>query len=240
MVCESAPRAWLLELDGLEAAVVPSVPEQSDPNTVVYENARTLADGLGQLAEAYGRAGIQAWRVWVPPADRQARRVLKRAGYELMHEPLAMWRRLEGIRRPAAATIEQWTGTGDPAVMAKIADRAFGFGTTFQRAYSRLPTDRAHIHLATIDGDPVSCVATSDTNDNCSVDMVATLPEARGRGISSALLGHALADAAERGCRSTTLLSSEMGRGIYERLGYAPFGLFEHWERRQPATNAPS
>ncbi|MDQ3871704.1 MAG: GNAT family N-acetyltransferase, partial [Chloroflexota bacterium] len=162
---------------------------------------------------------------------------LRGAGYRFIDAPLAMSRQLEGLGRPVEDVSVEVTRGGDPAVMAEIADRAFEYGTTFRRAYSRLPGDRAHIHLASVDGKPVSCVATSDTTGNCSIDMVATLPEARGRGLSSALLAHALADAAARGCRSTTLLSSKMGRGLYERLGYVPFGFFEQWEPRSAAVD---
>ena len=41
--------------------------------------------------------------------------------------------------------------------------------------------------------------------------MVAVLPEARGRGISGKLLGHALADAAERGNETATLVATTIG-----------------------------
>ena len=235
MVCESLGNARLLELEGVAAAVVPLVPERCDPNTAVYDDAHGLARSLGPMAAAYREAGVEAWRVWVPPGDHLARRLLRRAGYRLSDEPLAMSRELDGVRRPPEDALGEWTRDGDPAAMAEIADAAFESGTTFRRAYSNLPRDRAHIHLASVDGKPVSCVATSDTDGNCSVDMAATLPEARGRGLSSALLGHALADAAARGCRTTTLLSSEMGRRVYERLGYAPFGAFEQWEAHSTA-----
>ena len=57
------------------------------------------------------------------------------------------------------------------------------------------------------------------------------MPEARGRGISGHLLGHALADAAERGIRTSTLVSTALGYPVYERAGFRPFGRFQMWER---------
>jgi predicted acetyltransferase len=62
--------------------------------------------------------------------------------------------------------------------------------------------------------------------------MVAVVPEARGHGIAGKLLAHALADAAERGLETSTLVATNLGRPVYERLGYRQFGALEMWERR--------
>ena len=50
--------------------------------------------------------------------------------------------------------------------------------------------------------------------------MVAVVPEARGRGITGKLLGHALADAAERGSETSTLIATPLGYPVYERAGF--------------------
>ena len=63
--------------------------------------------------------------------------------------------------------------------------------------------------------------------------LVATLPEARGRGLAGALMAHALVDAGERGLRTSTLVATKMGRPVYERLGYRGLGALEMWERRE-------
>jgi predicted acetyltransferase len=62
---------------------------------------------------------------------------------------------------------------------------------------------------------------------------VAVAPEARGRGLSGKLLAHALADAAERGLETSTLVSTRLGRPVYERLGYQALGSLQMWERRR-------
>jgi GNAT superfamily N-acetyltransferase len=66
------------------------------------------------------------------------------------------------------------------------------------------------------------------------VYLVATLPEARGRGLATALMSHALLEARERGCTTTSLQSSARGRPVYARLGYREIGVVQMWERRQP------
>jgi GNAT superfamily N-acetyltransferase len=64
------------------------------------------------------------------------------------------------------------------------------------------------------------------------VIWVATLPEARNRGIARRLMLHALHEAREDGAETTTLQASKLGRPVYERLGYRDFGAGEMWEKR--------
>jgi GNAT superfamily N-acetyltransferase len=66
------------------------------------------------------------------------------------------------------------------------------------------------------------------------VIWVATVPEARGRGVSTRLLAHALDAAREAGLETTTLQATKLGVPVYARLGYRDFGAMHMWERRQP------
>jgi GNAT superfamily N-acetyltransferase len=79
----------------------------------------------------------------------------------------------------------------------------------------------------------VGCLLMSDHGSNSDVEWVAVAPEARGRGLSGKLLAHALADAAERGLETSTLVSTRLGRPVYERLGYQALGSLQMWERRR-------
>jgi len=235
IMCASAPGGRLLEFDGIVATVMPAMPERSVWNAVVYERADALASTLDELAATYEEVGVKAWMVWVPSLDGEARKLLRRAGHRLDANPTAMARELRSIERPAKGALEEWTAAGDPAVMAAICDRAFLFGTEFTCAFSGLPPGRARIYLAGLDGEPVSCVMTSDKDENCAVDLVATVPEAQGYGLSDALLAHALADAAERGCATSTLVATPAGRPVYRKLGYRALCPLQQWERRRSA-----
>ena len=62
--------------------------------------------------------------------------------------------------------------------------------------------------------------------------MVATAPEHRRRGAAGAAMQRALLHARARGCATSTLQSSEMGRPVYEQLGYRALGEYRLWERR--------
>jgi predicted acetyltransferase len=64
---------------------------------------------------------------------------------------------------------------------------------------------------------------------------VATRAKFRRRGVGEALTWHAVREGVAAGCRSATLQASEMGRPIYERMGFrlvAPYKTFV--PRKQP------
>jgi predicted acetyltransferase len=90
----------------------------------------------------------------------------------------------------------------------------------------------AFAYVARLDGAPVASVLALDTEGDCGIYAVAAVPEARGRGFVSALMTHAMVDAQERGCQTTSLEATQMGRPVYERLGYRPLGALGMWERR--------
>jgi GNAT superfamily N-acetyltransferase len=235
VMCASAPEGRLVELEGVEAAVMPATPEHAILNNAVYTHAGALGGVLAELASTYDAAGVEAWTVRVPVADWRARRLLKQAGHRLAASPMAMARDLEGVKRPPRSALEEWTSAGDPRVMTALCDRVFGFGTAISRAYSGLSADAAGVYMAWLDGEPVSSLLTCDHDGNCAVVWVATAPEARGCGLSSALLCHALVDASERGCTASTLVASPMGRPSYKRLGYRDLGPLEQWDRPRGA-----
>lgn len=61
------------------------------------------------------------------------------------------------------------------------------------------------------------------------IHAVGTRPEARGKGIASALVKHILHFAMEKDCTECVLQASPMGRPVYERLGFLTAGPIRHW-----------
>ena len=217
--------------DGVMAAVVPDCPERSVVNSVCYEDPESLAAQLDELAGVYDAAGVHAWTVWVPPEDREAAASLEAAGHVLDAAPEAMGMELEGFKRPSCSY--GWTREGDPSVVGKLNDRAYGYEGSFERALEGFDPEFARLYVAHLAGEPVSCCITLEHGTDCHVTLVATEPEARGRGLAGALMAQALADANERGLVSTTLVATKMGRPVYDRLGYRALGPVEMWERRR-------
>ena len=73
---------------------------------------------------------------------------------------------------------------------------------------------------ARLDGRPVGNSVAIRTGDVSGVYAVGTLPEARGRGIGTAVTWAAVAAGSAWGCDVVVLQASEMGLALYERLGF--------------------
>ena len=230
----SAEGGRVVQLDGVIACVTPSVPERSLPNSVVYESEDQLIDALDDLAELYEDADVLVWTVWTPEYHTRAREALAEAGNVLDANPEAMIAALDQIEAPREDDPEP-----DPDPRAEdlgvINDLAYGTGDAFQRLLGQGALDPAHVYVARFDGQAVASVVTQDHDGDCSVWWVATVPEARGRGLAAGLMRRALANGRERGCEVTTLQATKAGQPVYERLGYRGLGAIEMWERRRPA-----
>lgn len=71
-----------------------------------------------------------------------------------------------------------------------------------------------------LDDVPVATSSVLLTGDLAGIYHVGTLPDARGRGIGSALTAAALRLAKERGAKQAVLQSSDMGESVYRSLGF--------------------
>ena len=73
---------------------------------------------------------------------------------------------------------------------------------------------------ARLDGRPVGSSVAIRTGDVSGVYAVGTLPEARGRGVGTAVTWAAVAAGSAWGCDVIVLQASEMGLSLYERMGF--------------------
>lgn len=220
-----------LEGDGCVYTVTPVAPRRSVVNDVVYWDAAGLERSYGEIEDAYREAGIEAWTVWVPDTDQATAEALAGRGHKLDADPEAMVLDLDRVERPPEPP--GFTRDADPQMVARLNDAAYGMPGDFQRAFADLGSaSDLHVYAAGDDGRQASCLMAFDHEDDCSIWLVATLPHARGRGLAGALMGHALADGRERGRTTSTLQATDLGRPVYERLGYRSLGEIQMWEKR--------
>lgn len=222
----------VIEADGVFAVVTPAVPERSVFNSVLFASPDALRASYDRLAAAYAEHGC-AWTVWVPEDQVEAAAFLESAGHHLDAEPRCMGLELEELVEPGGGEVKIVAG-GDVATLATLNDRAYGYRDgTFLEGIG--PDSDLIVYLAELDGKEVAGVAACDVEGDCSIWCVATLSEARGRGLSTALMQRALRDARERGCLTSTLQATKLGAPVYERVGYRDFGALQMWERRPPS-----
>jgi GNAT superfamily N-acetyltransferase len=234
LIAGASDGAQLFERDGVLAAVVAAAPERSVVNAATYARPAALRDAYDDLAAAYDEIAAH-WTVWVHHGDDESAALLGGRGHVLDAQPEAMARALDDP--PGRPQLEDWTAEGSMRDVGILNDLAYGYGSdSFRHALAGISGDDVRVYVASAKGRPAACLMTVDDDSNTDIGWVAVEPEARGRGLSSKLLAHALADAAERGQRTSTLVSTKLGRPVYERLGFRGLGRLQMWERRRPST----
>jgi ribosomal protein S18 acetylase RimI-like enzyme len=88
------------------------------------------------------------------------------------------------------------------------------------RGYSVGPRATARTYVARLDGRPVATSLGALLDGIVTIYNVATVPSARRRGAGAAVTIAAMAKARADGARWAILETSEMGRSVYERLGF--------------------
>ena len=97
------------------------------------------------------------------------------------------------------------------------SDRAVALGTACPDLLDR---PECVVYVGFADGRPVVSGLGWRSGRTIGVYSIATVPEARRRGYASAMTARVVADGVAAGCEVAALQASEMGRPIYERLGF--------------------
>ena len=223
----------VFESDGVVACAVRDCPDRSIVNSVTYTDADALERVHGDLVDFYGRTGIEAWTVWTPDHDEDAIAILEGAGHEFDGKPIAMALELDGWQSPPIGDLD-WDRDADPETFGRINDLAYGYTpeTGYARAMSE-PVEGYTLYRARADGETACVVGTLEHDGgDLGVYFVATVPEHRGKGLTSRLMAVALAEARERGFVTSSLQASAMGEPIYAHLGYVGYFRLHLYERR--------
>ncbi len=222
--------AQVFEREGVLGVATPSVPERSVFNSVGYTNANAFLGAYDELRGAYDERGC-AWTVWVPEGDAEVARALKEAGHVLDAAPRAMAMRLAAVEEPDLGDLD-WTADGDIHTACLINDHSYGYPEGTWARFNDPSAKELRTYLAGAGGTPAATVATIHHDGDCEIWSVATEPEARGRGLSTALMRRALWDARRDGCETSTLQATRLGRPVYQRVGFEDYGALQMWELR--------
>lgn len=223
----------ILELPGVVASVAPAIGFRSIFNAAAYTDVGALERALPTLRSAFDDAGVVAWGVWAHESDRRAAELLGGAGLRLDSSPTAMAARVRDVAPPDRGAIVE--RARDLVELDRVLAAAYEFPPgVMVHCFPGLLESFDCLIARDENGEPVAALATADQDGDCGVTLVGTDPAARGRGFAAALMCHAIAAAAQRGCTTTTLQATAMGRSLYARLGYRELGVFQLWEHRVP------
>jgi GNAT superfamily N-acetyltransferase len=229
--------ARVVRRPGVLASISPATPDRSLFNSVMCDSRAALEDSYDELVREYDQAGVRAFTVWTDPDDAELTSALGKRAHRVDAQPWAMAAELDALRLPREPYDLDWIETRDMALVARLNDVAYDFPSpAFDAVLDRLEDARWHGYAARLDGKPVSCLLIWDGDyGDAGICAVATLAEARGRGLATHLLARALRDAKARGQITTSLQASPQGYPIYAKLGYRVLGRMGMWERRSTA-----
>ena len=108
--------------------------------------------------------------------------------------------------------------------LLRVLNEAFYLGPDLSRCMVRddqIADPATRHYIGYVNDEPACCVSVLLGKDGIAgVWNVGTVRHFRRRGLASTVLGQALQEAASDGCPVSVLLSSDMGRPLYESMGY--------------------
>jgi GNAT superfamily N-acetyltransferase len=112
-----------------------------------------------------------------------------------------------------------------PSLMqyASVLAAGFGMPPELGRAFASpgmLSLPDVSLYTGFVDGEAVATSALFMSNHVAGVYNVATLDAHRRRGLGEAITWRAVLDGAAAGCQMASLQASEMGKPVYERMGF--------------------
>jgi ribosomal protein S18 acetylase RimI-like enzyme len=175
---------------------------------------------------------------WLDPESTPAGidRALERYGYSMRERVPAMAIELDRLREielPPGAELVFVRGREQMRESQLVVGAGFDMPPAFAEHLAETiapmgdaPDSPVRVVVAKLDGVPVSSAMAVTIGALAGVYNVATLPEARGRGLGRATTLAVLHDAHARGASMGVLESSEMGFSVYKRIGFRHVGDF--------------
>jgi ribosomal protein S18 acetylase RimI-like enzyme len=232
-MASGSPGASLLELQGVQATLVPVREWFSIFNSVFYDDPGDLERAHAVLTRAYDAAGMKAWAVWVPPDELRAASLLQRRGHALDSTPMLFAAPIDALDLQPRIELDLDL---DPTweLVARVNDRAHGVleSWTMAAVFSTMRDPASHLYVARRNSEAIGALIAREHEGDCYFWFVATVPEAQRSGTASELMRHGLREARRRGCTTSTLESTLVAETMYRRLGYGALGRYEMWEAR--------
>lgn len=95
------------------------------------------------------------------------------------------------------------------------------FGYKISRETLIATNDKINYYLAILNKEPIGTAIVHKTNNVSGIHGVGVIPSARRKGFAEEIMKHVINESIDNEMEYSTLQASEMGKGIYLRLGYS-------------------
>lgn len=191
------------------------------------------ADGIiGRITARLDARGADGVWYLSPLSAPELSAILPLHGFTCLKDWKSMAIGLTGLlpagTAPPGLEIRMAEARADRDAWAGVMLAGFGFDDPGSEAFGRFVAARgtvagvAHCHyLGMLDGRPVATAALFRGSVAAGAYWVSTLPDARGRGVATAMMGHVLREAKASGYGAVTLNATAAGHPLYRRMGFA-------------------
>ena len=211
--------AAVIRAAGVTSAVFPEEPERSVYNNAVLERdlgPEQRAEAVDAMAQAYASTSVERFAAWVHESDEAMRAELEARGYTIVESTRAMGMVLADVR---FARPELELAAPDWAEYLRVIGVPQGLLSGADKSAFR-------VLVARLEGESAAAAMAFDHHRDCGIYNFGTIEHARRRGLGTALTTLAVHEAAERGCRTATLQSTELAERVYAAVGFRDLGRF--------------
>jgi ribosomal protein S18 acetylase RimI-like enzyme len=197
--------------------------------------SKSVADTIvGCIVAGLDSRGIDALWYVTPASPIGLSTILEKYGFFHKSEWMGMALNLSTFSGssefPARLEILEANDSKDLNIWAKVAIASYNLDDEVHWAYGRhlitprnTQSFRCHYFLGLLGNKPVATAALFEGKEAAGIYWVGTLPEARKRGIASAMTRHVLLKAKTYEYEIAVLNASVQGHSIYQRIGFTDY-----------------
>jgi ribosomal protein S18 acetylase RimI-like enzyme len=203
-------------------------------NTVILtgQDAASIDGVFSSAAKCIAEQGRPIlWRLSPTAVSDEVTTRLEQYGLQQQGRDPAMLANLSELPSPVQITglkIQASEGRSGRYDWARLTCDAFELGPDVRKAMSECEAAIPESEFASqpryvgyLDGEPVAVSSLVMTEGLAGVYAVATLPDARNRGIGTAMTLHVMREGKMRGAKSAVLQATEIGKSVYEGIGFS-------------------
>lgn len=232
------PRTLVEDSPAMLRVITPGAPETLLNIILRYSASAPVTRAEVERAIAPYRAERLPFQWWLTPGDDPPglRQQLRGLGMQTWGGATAMTLDLAGWRSPPARPpVESGVTVGLAAsvrdeheALEVICEVFYVPAAPMARWTIENPSMRVYVARRS-NGVAVSAMGMQCQAGVAGISNVATLPEARRRGIGGAMMVRALEDARDAGCGIAALTATPEAQRLYESLGFGACGVLEQW-----------